>query len=327
MSRIAVVGAGMAGLACARALIAAGHDVRVFDKGRGVGGRIATRRADGASFNHGAQHATARDPGFAALIDEMRAAGVVAPWLAATGAGEPRWVGVPGMSALPRAMTVPDVSLHRHVAFLHRGDDGWMLRHMDATAAKPGTVSDQGGDLAGPFDGVALALPGPQAAPLLAAIAHPFADAAAGISYAPCWAVMAAFAAAVPGPDTMRAAADSLGWAARESSRPGSPACPLDAWTLHATGAWSREHLEDNASAVRATLLADFAARTGDTAAPVSVAAHRWRYALVERALGQPCLWDATLRLGACGDWCLEGRVEAAFRSGVALAEAIGRST
>ena len=51
---------------------------------------------------------------------------------------------------------------------------------------------------------------------------------------------------------------------------------------------------------------------------PVHGGVHRWRYALVEKPLGESYIWDATLRLGACGDWCLGPRIEAAFNSGEA---------
>ncbi len=61
----------------------------------------------------------------------------------------------------------------------------------------------------------------------------------------------------------------------------------------------------------------------GVTAAPVHAVAHRWRYAMVERAAEEPYLWDAAARIGACGDWCLGSRVEAAFDSGDGLGAAV----
>ena len=78
--------------------------------------------------------------------------------------------------------------------------------------------------------------------------------------------------------------------------------------------------MEDNAETVQAALMAAFAEATGHTEAPSGVSAHRWRYALVERALGEPCLWDEEQRLAVCGDWCLGSHVEAAFLSGSAAA-------
>ena len=59
------------------------------------------------------------------------------------------------------------------------------------------------------------------------------------------------------------------------------------------------------------------------TPAPIHLQAHRWRYSLVERPLGEPCLWLPEARLGLAGDWCFGGRAEAAFDSGRALATAI----
>ena len=87
--RIAIIGAGMAGLSCARQLEATGHRVSLFDKGRAPGGRMAVRRVDTAlgeaSFDHGAQYLTARDSEFVAQVDAWTAAGVVALYLAFAG--------------------------------------------------------------------------------------------------------------------------------------------------------------------------------------------------------------------------------------------------
>ena len=105
---IGIVGAGIAGLSCAERLQAAGHAVRVFDKGRGAGGRMATRRvalpSGDVAFDHGAQYFTARDPHFATMVAEWHASGVVAPW---PSAGDDAWVGTPGMNAVVKAMAQP----------------------------------------------------------------------------------------------------------------------------------------------------------------------------------------------------------------------------
>ena len=213
---------------------------------------------------------------------------------------------------LPAAATL---HMERHVAFVH---EHGALRHLPAATTKPGTVTAEGGDLTGPFDAVLLALPSPQAAPLLAAIAHPFAAAAARTVIAPCWAVMAVFDQRLDLPDTQRPSSGPLGWIARDSARPGHAAGP-EAWVLHATADWSRAHLEDGPDSVIEALLQAFPA----SAKPVHVSAHRWRYALVETPLGQSCLWDPAASIGLCGDWCLGPRIEAAYDSGVALARAV----
>ncbi len=307
----------MAGLACAGALHRAGAAVTLFDKGRRIGGRLATRRVDGLMFDHGAQYATSRDPAFIAEMQAMVAAGDAAPW---TAAGDGRWSGLPGMSAMAWNMERQGIgSLHsaRHVAFLHRQPDGWMVRHMDATATPPALVSDSGGELAGLFDRVAVAIPAPQAAGLLHP--HRFAREAARSSMVPCWALMLAFRTATAAPDVLRLDTGPLRWIARDSSRPGRAALP-ECWVAHATPEWSRDHLEHATEAVLPALQDAFQAATGATAAPSYAAVHRWRYGLADVPLDRPALWDASAGLGVCGDWCLGARVEAAFLSGRALA-------
>jgi predicted NAD/FAD-dependent oxidoreductase len=326
---VAIIGAGMAGLSCARALARAGWRVTLFDKGRTPGGRIATRRtADGLSFDHGAQYATVHGPQFGGLLDEMRAAGAAAPWPAA---GRERMVGVPGMSAMPGWMAgrlrEAGAVLHqsRYVGFLHRADDGWHVRHLDATETAPGTVVATGGELAGPFEAVVLALPAPQARPLLAAMEHGFAARLDAVATAPCITVMMAFEAPVAGPDIIRPESGPLGWVAREGSRPGREAQP-DRWVVQATPAWSRARdTTPDLSASMGELADAFARLLHPAAKPIHARVHRWRFAQTETPLGVASLWDDAARLGVCGDWCLGARIEYAFDSGLDLATRIGR--
>lgn len=308
--RIAVVGAGLAGLACAQAAALRDAAVTLIEAGRRVGGRLATRRDGDLIFNHGAQYATARTDAFRAMLAEMRAEGVACPWPAA---GEGRWTGMPGMSALPRHLErqfLGRVLTGRPVTSLYRTGESWHVR------------TDEGGDTAGPFDAVLLALPAPEAAPLLRGAGHAFADALAPVRMAPCWALMLASDAPLPGPDVQRPAAGPLAWIARDSSRPGRAPLP-ECWVAHAGPFWSRLHQEDGADQVAHALLPGFAALTGLDAPPLHLAAHLWRHALVETPLGAPCLWDAEAGIGLCGDWCLGPRVESAFESGRALAAAV----
>ena len=97
--RVAIIGAGIAGLACARRLHDAGIEATLFDKSRGLGGRLATRRADtgtpGVAFDHGATHFTARSEGFTRLLAAWEKAGLAARWPAA---GADSWVGTPTMT-------------------------------------------------------------------------------------------------------------------------------------------------------------------------------------------------------------------------------------
>jgi hypothetical protein len=305
---VAIIGAGIAGLAAARVLREAGHACTLFDKSRGLGGRMATRRVEAMQFDHGAQYFTARGPRFRAVVEDWRARGKAAPWF------EDAHVGVPGMSAPARLLLDGEaVATGATVAALRRDAGGW-------------TVCDAAGPVDTPANGsfgaVVLAVPAPQAIPIAASAGVDF-PALAGVRYAPCWALMAAFAApaGVAG-DRIRAEGADLSWIARDASKPGRGGA-VDTVVAHASPEWSRRHLELGADDVRQRMLALLADATGNRAAPVFAAAHRWRYALVEQAAGAPFLWDAQARIGACGDWCLGPRVEAAFDSGEALAAAV----
>lgn len=307
MERIAIIGAGLAGLAAARALPGA----RLWDKGRAPGGRLATRRLrlpDGTSraFDHGAQYLRAAGPGFAALLDDAGCR----PWPDAA-----RRVPVPGMSALPRFLAEGrDVATGRHVTALRRAGAGWFLRHADAAGPAPAPGAPETEE--GPFDAVLVTLPAPQAIPLLVPHAPAMADALRAVAYAPCWTVMAAYPRRPGQPDTRRREG-AIGWAARDSGKPGRDAAQEN-WVIQAGPDWTRRHLELSPEDAARALLAEF---TPD--APLAAVAHRWRYSLLEALLGVPCLWDAALGLGYASDGCLGGRAEAAFDSGTALARAV----
>jgi renalase len=313
----AIIGAGLAGLSCAKTLAAHGIAARLFDKGRAPGGRLATRRveADGRSFtfDHGAQYLTARGPLFRAALDALDAK----PWLG----GEMR-VGVPRMSALPRAFAEGlDVTMGREVVEIAGEPGAWMLRH--AAPRRPG--GPPGGEMAesGPFEAVLVTAPSPQATTLLARPAPTLAQAVGLVGMAPCWTLMVAFPERLDLPDQIRPEAGEIASAVRDSSKPGRNA-GSECWVVQAGPDWTRAHLEQPEAAARDALLAAFARLAGQALpAPLFAAAHRWRFALVEKPLGAPCLWDPALGIGAAGDWCIAPRAEAAVMSGMALAAAV----
>jgi predicted NAD/FAD-dependent oxidoreductase len=306
----AVIGAGLAGISAARVLAEAGIAVTIYDKGRQPGGRLATRLSGGFTFNHGCQFFTPRDRGFAVAVQPFSAL-----W---PEAGDGRYAGVPDMAALAAALVPQSVTLQRraHISFLAHHQSGWRLSLRDADTVAPGFV-EPGGTISARFDAVILAIPAPQACGLLRAAGHVFGEALGDVEIAPCWAVMLGFGERVSGPPILQGG-DKIAWIARENCRPGAAAAPVS-YTVHASAAWSKAHLEDNAEAVAADVSAAFLALTGIRSTPAYAKAHRWRYARAEKPLGQPFLWDAAQRLGLCGDWCLAGRLEAAYLSGHAL--------
>ncbi len=307
--RIAIVGAGLAGLACATRLNEADHRVILFDKSRGAGGRMATRRlatpCGEAGFDHGAQYLTAHDPGFQAQIRSWAEAGLVAPWPAA---GADRFVGMPTMNAPLRQLSAAlDVRSLQRIDRLDPAAGGWHL-HGDGIAA-------------GPYDAVLVALPAEQAAVLLRDVEEDFAGRAAGTRSAPCWTAMAAFADRLPVAADVLRHRGALDWAARNSAKPGRTG--PEAWVLQAAPDWSTVHLEDAPDAVLQALLGMFAAAAGIVVpAPLAASAHRWRYAR-SGAAGEGLLWNPARRLGVCGDWLLGPHVECAWLSGRHLADAV----
>jgi predicted NAD/FAD-dependent oxidoreductase len=313
---VAVVGAGLAGLACALRLAEAGVSVRVFEAQRAPGGRLATRRFAAASFDHGAQYLTATDPAFQRLLESAEAAGVAARWTP-DWPGRPStddlWVGTPGMSALPRQLAAGvDVEYGAKVVGLQRGRRGW-------------TLLDDRGLAHADFTAVALAMPAPAAASL-AGQRTPLAARARAVPMAPCWAALLAFEEPLEGVADAAFAGDAvLAWYARNGSKPGR-ASP-DAWVLHAAADWSRTEFGQPAADVRRTLEERFAKLIGTPLPRIVVAdVHRWRHARVEAPLGEPFLLDRRAGIGFCGDWCLDARAEAAWLSGSALGAALAEA-
>ena len=305
--RVAIIGAGIAGLATAHRLRAAGLACTLFDKGRRIGGRMATRQAGDLAFDHGAQYFTAKGPSFSAMVARWRAAGLAAEWFAGA------FVGTASMAAPLAAMAAgfPCIGARAATA-LRRDSAGWTV----LGAEGPFEAADNGR-----FDAVVLAMPAPQIVPLAATAGLAF-PALTAVRYAPCWALMLAYDAP-PGPayDHLRPEDEAIGWIARDAAKPGRDR-EAETWVVHAAPAWSRRHLELAPEAAGAALRAE-AARFGLGAAPRVAIAHRWRFARVEQAAAVPFVWDAAAGLGACGDWGLGPRVEAAFDSGEALAAAM----
>jgi len=307
--RVAVIGAGIAGIACARSLAAAGLSCTVFEKSRGAGGRATTRRLDGASFDHGAPFIGPPEPGEDVPLEAWLASGLVASWRPA-GAGADRLVAVPGMSALAGSLAAGlEIRTGVRIVGVERQEHGWWLTH-------------EGSGGCGGFDAVVAAVPAPQAAPLLVA-APELAERAAAVRFAPRWAAMFAFdrplAAAV---DVDEPAEGGLAMLVRDSAKPGRP--PGERWVAHATTSWSAVHLEDDAATVAALLLDALRARLGVPVPEPHVAmAHRWRWAEPATTVGAPFLLAPPLGLGACGDWCTGGRIAGAWTSGSALATAL----
>jgi renalase len=335
--RVAVVGAGVAGAACARWLADAGLEVQVFDKSRGVGGRMATRRAawaaaDGTEhesrFDHGAPGFNAQSPEFLRFVEQARRDHLLTRWVPRMAPGsytpldDPAlWVATPDMPALCRAMlTGLPVHTGCTVETLERGPAGWRL-------ASGGKTVGEG------FDTVILAIPPAQAAALLRPHRAEWAQRAEAWPMLPRWVLMAVTDDPAPSPDWDLAWPTSgpLAWVVRNDAKPGRERRPgLAHWVVHATAPWSQTHLASPSAEVQAALQAALASWLGRPLVWHHAAVHRWRYASVPRAThsGAPslpatagrCWWDSHAGVGVCGDALGGAGVEGAWCSARALA-------
>jgi hypothetical protein len=326
---VLIVGAGVSGLACGRALAGAGRRVVVLERARGVGGRCATRRLEGQPLDHGVAFLHGRDPEFLAAV---RAApgGAIPDWpVGVSGSGRPcqpeafapgerRLALAAGVSAFPKHLAEGlDVRLETEAAGLEAASRAVRVRTAPGEALEAGTV--------------VLALAAEQADALLAAM--PGAPPAVASARAllrmsrsqPCLALLALYPdGAPPPPWQARYPEESsvLQLLSHDSSKRG-PAARL-AMVHQALPAWSRAHLED--PAWPEAMLAEAARLLGPWAAnPVATHAHRWRYARSDRSaeLAGPVLLSLPGggRIGLCGErFAPGGGVEAAWRSGRMLA-------
>ena len=310
--KVAIIGAGMAGLTCASTLAASGHTVSLFDKGRGPGGRMSTRRLatplGDVSIDHGAQYFTARDSGFRSQVASWCELGIAASWPLS---GTDAWIGTPGMNGIIRHMAQDHDIIWAHTVLGIMRDAGkWWL------------IGD--GDNTGPFDAVLLAIPAEQAAALLSL--HDFAMARVALmaKSQPCWTSMLVFDRPLADLPPVLRTRGTIGWAARNNAKPGR-AGP-EAWVVQASPEWSLAHIEATPDEVSAALCAALAMAVDQPIPkPVLAVSHRWRYAMAA-GTGDGALWNADIHLGACGDWLLGPRIECAWLSGRMLAERIGRS-
>ncbi|MES2888372.1 MAG: NAD(P)-binding protein [Pseudomonadota bacterium] len=327
-ARVAVVGAGVAGLSLARWLANRNTAVHVFDKSRGVGGRMATRRmewVDGqgvtrtAALDHGVGAFAAHSMAFQARVAQVAAIGSLVRWQPklADGLMEPAaWVSRPDMPAWCRRMAegLP-LTLYHAVDAVRRDRDGW-------------SIMSEGDVLGSGFDHVVLAMPPVQAAVLLAPHRPDWSEQAGQVPMQPCWTLMGVSASPPETPtwESARPLEGPLASVWRNDSKPGRER--LDghaAWVAHARADWSETHLEDDPSAVQAQLLAAMNQVVGHEMVWRRSVVHRWRYAHApaQRWVAGRCWWDPALGLGVCGDFLGGGGVEGAWQSADALAQNI----
>jgi predicted NAD/FAD-dependent oxidoreductase len=319
-SQVAVIGAGLAGLSCASALVSAGMQVKVFEKSRGLAGRMSTRKGEGWQCDHGARYFTARDPAFQNQLAIWLRQGVAAQWHIPIGVYEnqvwqsskpsdPRYVGTPWMTS-PAHHLAQSLEIHRSntITQINRAQQQWQLHTVEhgVLEYKP--------------DWVILAIPAPQALALTKAIDPTISELHEKAKTEGCWTMMLRFNEMIAMPFEAAFINDGiLSWAARNNTKPQRTG--EEVWVIHGQSQWSQDHIDADAQTIAPQMIAAFIAIGG--VAPAEYSIHRWRYASSDPShrVGFHC--NPEQGIAYCGDWLHGGRVEGAWLSGHALAKTI----
>jgi len=332
---VALIGAGIAGLSCATALESAGFKVTVFEKSRGVSGRLSTRTNENWQCDHGAQYFTAREPLFYAEVErwvENKVAQLWQPTLKVFDGDTftpkqretktARYVGYPknNSPATFLAKTL-HVMTETTVISLYQNAGLWQIN-----SKEHGLYSEN-------FDHVVLSVPAPQAAALLENTHPNFHHICSSVMMRPCFALMVNFDETIPCAfDGLFINNGILTWAARDSAKPGRQQSfhIKETWVLHAQAEWSALHVDDEKEIVAQHMLAEFnrilkldnAIKNAHSmiAAPKNHTLHRWLYADCERYLTDAYHYDNEEKIGMCSDWLNGGKVQGAWLSGLKLA-------
>jgi renalase len=319
-SQVSVIGAGLAGLSCASALAKAGIQVQVFEKSRGIAGRMSTRKGDGWQCDHGARYFTARDPAFQNQLAIWLEQGAAAQWHTPIGVYEnqtwqsskpsdPRYVGTPWMTSPAHHLAKSlDINQSHTITQINRVQQQWQLH-----TAEYGLLKYKP-------DWVVLAIPAPQALALTQAIDPAITELHGQAKTEGCWTMMLRFNEVIAMPFEAAFINDGiLSWAARNNAKPQRTG--EEVWVIHGQSQWSQDHIDADPQTIAPQMITAFIALGGK--APEKYAIHRWRYASSDPAYQARFHCNAEQGIAYCGDWLHGGRVEGAWLSGQALANAI----
>jgi renalase len=340
--RVAVVGAGLAGLSCARELAQLGYLPVVFEASDRVGGRCSSRNTRIGVFDDASQVisgptqletlANAESGQLSALHpwtirasaaeaeretgemlqDEDEAEAGATPVLRSVGS-----VGVPSMLALAQALARPlDVRMKTSVQRAFRRGSRWVL-------------SGSAGDIDEDFRALVVAVPAPVALPLVTA-SQTISDVLRPVRFASRWVLLLGSERPVPLPGYRVFQGSPIERVAGMHTKPGRGSAGPQRWFIEADQRWSIDHERDDAETVAELLLDNFRAHAIRSVAPNYLCALQWRHAFVQNPAAQgrraEVLWDEQLCLGVCGDSVVASRVDRVHHSGMALARRVDES-
>lgn len=322
MKKIAIIGAGISGLVLANHL--QNHDVTIIDKSRGVGGRMATRRADPFQFDHGAQFFNVTTDAFKHYLEPFIKQKIIEPWNGRFveydknrimkekiwGDDFPHYVGSPSMSAFSKALAQDlNLMLNTNIHHIEKKDAKWQLYTTE-------------GQVLADFDWVILAIPAQQAEILMPKSFKHF-ESIASTQLSSCYSLMLGFDHPLDLPfEAALVKNANISWMSVNNSKPGRP--KSYSLVVHSTNQWADQHINTDKQAVLKDLIkVTSSIIERDVSHASHQVIHRWRFANIAKQVPKPILIDNQQNLAACGDWCIQGRVEAAFTSAIYLAQAL----
>jgi predicted NAD/FAD-dependent oxidoreductase len=314
LDEVLVVGGGIGGLACARALADVGVPVVVRDRGYRLGGRMAVRTMGGRPVDVGASYFTAHHPDFVRVVEEWQERELVRPWTDTFHVATPEGLG--GTTTGPLRYATP-LGLRSLVEDLGVGLP--VSNHDDVGSVSAGPSVD-----GVTYAAVALAMPGPQAMDILD---YELTDerAAADRLWEPCVSLVARFdERRWPELDGVFVnESPILTFVADDGRRRGDGAPVLVA---HADPVLSASHLDDPEQ-LQVVMLDELRTVLALEADPTDVFVKRWSLAKPVRP-SEDAFFLGSNRIGLCGDgWHGPSKIEGAYLSGRALGRAIARTT
>ena len=321
MKKIAIIGAGISGLSLAR-ILGSDYNITIFDKSRGVGGRVATRRASPYSFDHGAQFFTVRSKEFKSFLRPMLDLDVVTEWNARFAEfnkdtilrtivwdnEHPHYVGNPNMNSIGKYLKEGlNIRLESKVAKTIFNNNTWSL------------FSDNNDSL-GNFDWVVSTMPAMQSYDLFKGNVE-FSNFLSKVKMKPCYSLMLGFDKVLPLDfDAALIKGKDISWIFVNSNKPGRSKdyCLM----VHSTNDWADKNSNLDSKEVIDYMCNEVKFVLGfNVNNAVHKDVHFWRYANIGNQTGESYLLDEKRNIALCGDWFIQGRIEAAFLSANRLAK------
>lgn len=321
--RVAIIGAGLTGLSAARRLVEAGIEAELFDKSRGVSGRVATRRLEfrelALRFDHGSPFLTsAQFQAIQTLTNSL------------TMPPDPAPLDIRAHSELDdEAVISISIGINQVGKWLARGLKIHLSQQVTEILPSDGNrrwkIVAEDAVFIDDFDWVVTATPPRQAAEILRMRDSAVVTALNAIEPEGCWSLMLVTEPALPLNLVSDPGNEIIERVINENGK-GRSSKHLGLYTVHAKRPWSQRHMESSKADVQNAMIAALQAIGFGSKNILHAQLHRWLYAGVVQPLDQPYLADMQRGLICAGDWCLGNDIDSALASADATAAKVIQS-